>query len=288
LKFSALKIGVQFVTMKLIVLAVVLAVVQTSPPVPRKASNNSAGTGNKVQDQSRTENNPTPPNAVVNGDMQGQPSNWDATKHDGDNTEHSIRVRELPPVSIMKDWADWAVWIFSALLVIVGGLQVWLLRGTLRAIQRQADQMEGQLESQREKDRGRLKIEVDNASFASQSANSSGFHAVSCNVYNHGASVANLDEFRVKYIVLPTAEAKADYATCQLVAYAESIEPKGRLPKIPLVRLEPLVAMTDNDVRSIQKGESFVHFFGVARYRDIFKRKRRSTIHMRWKMRWGG
>jgi hypothetical protein len=188
----------------------------------------------------------------------------------------------------MKDWADWAVWIFSALLVIVGGLQVWLLLGTLRAIQRQADQMEGQLESQIEKDRGRLKIEVPNASLTSQSANPGGFNAVSCNVYNHGASVAYLDEFRVRYIVLPTAEAKADYTTCQLVAYAESIAPEGRLPKIPLVSLEPLIAMTDDDVISIHKSESFVHFFGVARYRDIFKRKRRSTIHVRWKMRWGG
>ncbi len=49
------------------------------------------------------------------------------------NSQEAVKVRELPPVSITKDWSDRAYWVFSLLLVVVGGLQVWLLHGTLKA-----------------------------------------------------------------------------------------------------------------------------------------------------------
>lgn len=47
-------------------------------------------------------------------------------------------------MSVSRDWADWGVWVFSLLLVVVGGLQVWFLYRTLGAIKRQADLMDQQ------------------------------------------------------------------------------------------------------------------------------------------------
>ena len=60
--------------------------------------------------------------------------------------EHSVTITKIPPVSIVRNWIDWGVWVFSGLLVIVGFLQVWILGRTLGAIKRQAVTMESQAE----------------------------------------------------------------------------------------------------------------------------------------------
>jgi len=56
----------------------------------------------------------------------------------------NIRISDFPPVSVTKDWSDRAYWLFTLFLVAVGALQVFLLWGNLRAIERQALQMERQ------------------------------------------------------------------------------------------------------------------------------------------------
>jgi hypothetical protein len=58
-----------------------------------------------------------------------------------EDAQHSIIVRELPPVSITKDWGDWGVWAFSLLLAMVGLLQIVLLFRTWKTIERQANHM---------------------------------------------------------------------------------------------------------------------------------------------------
>ena len=92
--------------MKYFALAVLLAVMQASPPVPRRAADNS---------QQHTE-----------------------------DAQHTVGVSKLPTVTVTppkRDWADWGYWAFSALLVIVGALQIVLLCWTLRVIRRQAAEM---------------------------------------------------------------------------------------------------------------------------------------------------
>jgi hypothetical protein len=59
----------------------------------------------------------------------------------------SVNIDKIPPVTVVpqkRDWADWGYWVFSALLVVVGGFQVWLLWRTLGAITEQANLMERQ------------------------------------------------------------------------------------------------------------------------------------------------
>jgi hypothetical protein len=65
-----------------------------------------------------------------------------------DDAERTVGISKLPPVSVTRDWADWGVWVFSFLLVVVGVLQVWLLWRTLGAMKQQADLMKQQADIQ--------------------------------------------------------------------------------------------------------------------------------------------
>ena len=70
-------------------------------------------------------------------------SNPDSS-HGNTTNSPSVRITEFPPVSVTKDWTDQAYWVFTLFLVAASVLQVFLLWGNLRAIERQALQMERQ------------------------------------------------------------------------------------------------------------------------------------------------
>jgi hypothetical protein len=82
----------------------------------------------------------------VNGQKQAIPQQADSGAIAAQNQQQKITVVSLPDVSIAKQkkgfWDylfEWGPWIFNLLLVIVGGLQVWLLLRTWKTIGRQAD-----------------------------------------------------------------------------------------------------------------------------------------------------
>lgn len=144
--------------MKPLLLAVLLAVMQTTPPNPRKPANNPTLGGSNVTSDSGAKQ---PPTSQAQSSV--YPSKPGATKADGgqraqQNAENSVGISKLPPVSVKRDWADWGYWGFGGLLVLVGFFQVILLRrqasimgqqtklseDTLGAIKRQADLMERQ------------------------------------------------------------------------------------------------------------------------------------------------
>jgi hypothetical protein len=56
---------------------------------------------------------------------------------------------------------------------------------------------------------------------------------------------------------------------------------------LALIPLEP-DGSTEDQIIEIKKGNLFVHFYGFVRYEDLFDRKWRRRIHLRWAMRWGG
>jgi hypothetical protein len=58
-----------------------------------------------------------------------------------------VRVSELPPLSLSKDWMDRTAWAFSAVLVVVGVCGVLAAFKTLKAIESQAGIMAGQLKT---------------------------------------------------------------------------------------------------------------------------------------------
>jgi hypothetical protein len=122
--------------MQFLILAALLAVMQTSPSLSRQA----AKTGGQ-HEQTVSKGSP----ASVEADTHG-PTKANSAQQHPDNADHTVGISKLPPVSVTKDWADWGVWVFSLLLVAVGLLQVLLLWRTLGAIQRQADSLGRQVD----------------------------------------------------------------------------------------------------------------------------------------------
>lgn len=131
--------------MKIMVLAVVVAVMQATPPVPRQTPDTAAGRTNGVHEHTSTENKPSPTPAPVQHQEQTQPSQ-DAGEHlRRDNTPEPVVIREFPPVTVTTDW--WYRWyvIFTGMVVAVGIAGSILAFSTLRKIERQTKANEGQL-----------------------------------------------------------------------------------------------------------------------------------------------
>jgi hypothetical protein len=117
---------------------------QAPSPASGKAADKAAPAGKNVESQTAPKKNiaTLPPPTV---DQRATDKNENATDNKRtDDAQQPVRVIEFPPVSVTKDWADRAIWIFSGLLVIVGGLQVWLLAATLSAMRRQGLSMRRQ------------------------------------------------------------------------------------------------------------------------------------------------
>jgi hypothetical protein len=301
--------------MKYLAAIAVIVLCAGYPPSPREADQRSSSakqTTNTPDADKKPSAKPTPSLDTRNADRpDGQTGNVIP-----DNKDQPVRVTSISPVSIksVKDWADWGYWAFTGLLVVVGFLQVWLLHRTLGAIKRQAsllDRQAGIMESQTShledsvavardaakaaqasvdaainKERARIKIGLEPINPSSQQV---GFNAVACWLMNYGPTPAFIDDFRARFLHAAQKEIVSDYAQCRQVLYAESLQSNTRTPQTFLVILEPNNgSLAEQEVMSIRKGESFLHYYGFVKYRDVFNRNRRTTIHMRWTMRWGG
>jgi len=126
---------------KVIVAAVLLAVLQISPPAPRSATLSVGQTGEIVKKydsrQSHANRNPT---ALDQGEGKGDHK----PEHQPSAPEQTVRIRELPSVSVGRNWADWTLWALSGVLSIAGVLGIVLAYKTLRAIRRQGVSMRRQ------------------------------------------------------------------------------------------------------------------------------------------------
>jgi len=127
--------------MKVITLAVLLTIMQASPPIPRQTPDNSAQAAAQVKGNgtsSQAESLPAPPPAKADGNG---PAKTDSSEQHSADTPQTVGISKLPPVTInptKRDWADWAYWVFNFFLVAVGILQVILLCWTFRAVRHQA------------------------------------------------------------------------------------------------------------------------------------------------------
>jgi hypothetical protein len=133
--------------MKAALIAMLLSIMQAALPVPRQTPNSSTQTSadtKKKAETTQTKSLPAP--ASVETDGNGPSKENSAQQHHND-AEHSVRITELPPVTIpnsRRDWADWGTWAFNLLLFVTSGLQVWLLCKTLIFIRRQSHEMKRQ------------------------------------------------------------------------------------------------------------------------------------------------
>jgi hypothetical protein len=311
------------VIMKLFYVTVLLAVVQASPPVPRQAANDSTGTGSSVKSQTKPKQTaPTQPEPVIKTDNTPR-QNSNGIKQRDEDAEHPISVSKLPPVMVVppkRDWADWGYWIFSFVLVVVGGLQVGLLWRTLGAIQRQANEMKRQADLM---DKQATKLEesvavADKAAVAAQGSADAAKQNIELFISKERARVSvEINPFNlnppvpghtVSYNLRVRGSADAEAYVTSSAATAlvtDSQEtPTGGFLEMPMIDipnvlikhnpvenritfLQPKIRLEQSEIDSITQGKAFVHFWGFIKYKDVFERNRETKFRYVWKLRPG-
>ena len=131
--------------MKYIELAVLLAVIQTSAPVPRKAADPSNGTAQTVTKQSGSDKTPAQQAPSIVQSISTQPNQDTSRSPAAENAQKPVVVRELPPVSVTKDRLDKTYIAFTGILIVVGIVGVRAAYKTLGEIKAQREAMQGQL-----------------------------------------------------------------------------------------------------------------------------------------------
>lgn len=124
--------------MKLLILTVILAVVQTSPPVPRQTTNGPSQTPSHSQKNASDNQYPISTATASGNASQRSVSNQQPTNNPtSPNAEQTVRVRELPSVSVSRNWADWILWGASGVLAVVSILGICVAIKTLKALKLQ-------------------------------------------------------------------------------------------------------------------------------------------------------
>lgn len=133
--------------MKLLIVAVLLAIAQTTPPGPRKALDE--GTGRVQHSQKTTSANtaPTANTPAVAQKPSTKPSSESTQDVGSNNAQAPITVSKLPPVSVEKDWADYIAIGAAILLFGVGAFGIRYAIKTLSTLQRQTTAIEDQTRS---------------------------------------------------------------------------------------------------------------------------------------------
>jgi hypothetical protein len=120
-----------------LILAALFAITQTPSPIHPKALDSPTATAQTVTKNPKNDKAPsTQPPTSVGPSSADQQHVGSTTK--SEDTEQAIRVRELPRVSITKDWSDWGIWAFNGLLVIVGAFQLLVLWRQAKIMKAQA------------------------------------------------------------------------------------------------------------------------------------------------------
>jgi hypothetical protein len=172
--------------MKLLLLAVLLAVPQAPGPPPDKTAPTQQGT--QTPDNSNTP--PAAPSQPAPGTSTTKPDENSGATAKPDVSLAPVEISKWPPVSATKGWTDYTYWFFGLLLVVVGFLQVRLLSQTLGAITEQADTMETQAQTMKDqahtfKDQARI---MDQQSKATE-------EAAKAATLNAKAAIENIEMF---------------------------------------------------------------------------------------------
>ena len=143
---------------RLAILGMLLTVAMAPSPMPGQTVKAAAQGGAKGENQSQgKQGTPAPASALVNNPIQSGSAKPNGQPVAGEDKEQTVTIRGLPPVALADKrktfWdhvLDWGPWIFNFGLVIVGALQVVLLKRTWKTIDRQANIMDTQAKDAKE------------------------------------------------------------------------------------------------------------------------------------------
>ena len=213
----------------------------------------------------------------------------------------SIRISDFPPVSVTKDWSDRAYWLFTLFLVAVGALQVFLLWGNLRAIERQALQMERQTgileksvataeksaETARQnvelfvnRERGHLRVELLPLEWPAKP----GPAKVEYKVTLYGGTEAYVTSSCARVEITDSPEPAEDAHWWPAMTIPQVITPDNRMQQAQVQGVFPKPVLEQADIEAIDAGRKFIHFRGFVKYNDVFGAERWTRCRRMWEL----
>jgi hypothetical protein len=116
--------------MKVFILAMLLAAVQTAPPTTKQGANSPTSTSGKVPketQQDKVSSTNAPPALNTNG-APSHNAEGNGPENNGENSVVISRPVAVTVAPVKRDWVDFGIWIFDLLLVVVGVLQWRVLK----------------------------------------------------------------------------------------------------------------------------------------------------------------
>jgi len=213
----------------------------------------------------------------------------------------TVRISDLPPVSMSKDWSDWSYWLFTFFLVATSALQVYLLWGNLRAIERQALTMERQttvleksvelseksaetarqnLEMFISRERGHLRVELTPIEWPLKPGTTKlGYH-----VTLYGSTEAYITSSCARAELADSSEPVEDKQWYPAMGIPQVITPEHRTVEGCVQGIFPRMSLEQADIDAIEAGKKFIHFRGFVKYNDVFGTERWARFRRVWEL----
>ena len=163
---------------------------------------------------------------------------------------------------------QWGPWVFSCLLVVVGGFQAWWLMLTWKAIQKQ-------VAAQRTAERAWIIITPADwrpILLVEQDDREASLNVFETAIKNVGRTPAHLTRMAMRYIKLDKSQFENLSREPEYGA-TKSLESVILVPEDSLsttVPLQPSSILTAEEIQSIRAANGFLYFYGFIEYRDAF------------------
>ena len=278
--------ALQFSRMRLFAVAVLLPVLSSAVAFGQATTARPDARGNASVEISLMAQNSAAPNSRPQGGQTPIPPS------------QTVKISDLPPISVAKDWSDQAYWVFTLFLVAVGALQVFLLWGNLRAIERQALQMERQtgileksvalaeksadtarqnVEMFVNRERSHLRVEVMPLQWPPAGAVRVGYK-----VTLHGATEAYVTSSCARVEITDSSEPGDDGQWYPAMSIPQVITPDNRVQEAQVQGVFPKSNLEQSDIAAIDAGKKFIHFRGFVKYNDVFGAERWTRCRRMW------
>ncbi len=239
--------------------------------------------------------------ALISTAAFGQPAESPGSRAAPNTPSQTVKISDIPPISVAKDWSDQAYWLFTLFLVAVGALQVFLLWGNLRAIERQAMQMERQtgileksvalaeksadtarqnVEMFVNRERGHLRVELTPLLWPPPA----GTIKVSYKVTLYGATEAYISSSCARVEITDSSEPGDDGQWWPAMSIPQVITPDHRVQEAQVQGVFPKSTLEPSDIDAIDAGRKFIHFRGFVKYDDVFGAERWTRCRRTWEL----
>ena len=123
--------------MRLLNLAMLLAIVLAGPPVPGQAPYTNARLNDHIQKNAQDEKKPAGLPLPVEQSPKAIADAKDSARKNAEVEPHTVRIAETVPVSARRDWMDCATLIMSGVLLFIAVFGVLVAYDTLAVIREQ-------------------------------------------------------------------------------------------------------------------------------------------------------